>query len=200
MSLLLDLFLSFFKLGLFSFGGGYAMLPLIQSEIEQHGWLTSAQFADIVAIAEMTPGPIAVNTATYVGYSTGGLAGALIASAGVTLPSLLLVLLVARVYARYQKHPLNISIFSGLRPVVVGLILSAAWFIGQDSLIHIPDEMAAAAWFGMLMKQPLAVISPISLLIFALTIVLEEKTRIHPLLLIAGSGLIGLVLFSIFPG
>ena len=100
MSLLFELFYSFFRIGLFSFGGGYAMIPWIQSEILHHGWLTADQFADIVAVAEMTPGPIAVNSATYVGYMTAGVVGSMVATAGVTLPSLLLILLVAGFVSR----------------------------------------------------------------------------------------------------
>lgn len=84
----LKLFLSFVKIGLFSFGGGYAMIPLIQKEIESHGWLTPSQFIDIIAIAEMTPGPIAINSATFVGYNTAGFLGGAVATFGVALPSL----------------------------------------------------------------------------------------------------------------
>ena len=195
--ILLELFWSFFRIGLFSFGGGYAMIPLIQSEILHHGWLTAAQFADIVAIAEMTPGPIAINSATYVGYMVAGIAGSLTATAGVTLPSLLLVLLVARFFARYQNHPLYTMIFYGVRPVVVGLIASAAIFIGKTSLITVAADQTIRQWFAGLFQHPLAVISPIALLIFIVTLIVQLKVKLHPLIVIGGAGLLSMVLHVI---
>ncbi len=102
----LDLFLSFFKIGLFSFGGGYAMIPLIQKEITRNGWITPSEFVDIIAIAEMTPGPIAVNSATFVGYKTAGLFGGLVATIGVALPSAMLIFLIADFIQKYKTHPL----------------------------------------------------------------------------------------------
>jgi chromate transporter len=195
--ILLELFWSFFRIGLFSFGGGYAMIPLIQSEIQQHGWLTAAQFADIVAIAEMTPGPIAINSATYVGYMVAGIAGSLVATAGVTLPSLLLVLLVARFFARYQNHPLYTMIFYGIRPVVVGLIASAAIFIGKTALVTVVENQTFRQWLAEFAHRPLAVISPIALLIFALALLTQLKIKLHPLIVIGGAGLLSMLLHVI---
>lgn len=194
MLILLELLWSFFRIGLFSFGGGYAMIPLIQSEILHHGWLTAAQFADIVAIAEMTPGPIAINSATYVGYLTAGIPGSLVASAGVTLPSLLLVLLVARFVARWQSHPLYTMIFYGIRPVVVGLIASAAVFFGKAVLITLTANQTVRQWLAGFFSRPLAAVSPIALLIFAATLFLQIKFKLHPLILIGGAGLLSLLL------
>lgn len=195
---IVELFLTFFKIGLFSFGGGYAMIPLIQNEIERHGWLTASQFAEIIAIAEMTPGPIAVNTATYVGFLNSGILGGLVATAGVTLPSLLLILLLARFFFRFQKKPLNKMIFYGLRPVIVGLVFTAALVIGQTSLFK-EAAISLAAWLDLLISHPLQVISPVSLLIFGLTLFLDKKRKVHPLILIGIAGLAGGVLFSLFP-
>jgi len=198
MSLLFELFYSFFRIGLFSFGGGYAMIPLIQSEILHHGWLTAEQFADIVAVAEMTPGPIAVNSATYVGYMTAGVFGSMVATAGVTLPSLLLILLVAGFVSRYQKHPLYTMVFYGLRPVVVGLIASAAVFIGKTALVHLVENQSLRDWFATLFRKPLDAIQPAALLIFAATLVVHHKFKLHPLILIMGAGLAGILLQFIF--
>ena len=99
----LRLFFSFFKIGLFSFGGGYAMIPMIQKEIEINGWLAASEFVDIIAIAEMTPGPIAINSATFVGYKTAGFFGGMVATMGVALPSIILVFIVSSFFFKIQK-------------------------------------------------------------------------------------------------
>ena len=124
----LHLFYTFFKIGLFGFGGGYAMLSMIQGEVvTRYGWLTSQEFTDIVAISQMTPGPIGINSATYVGFTaTGNVWGAIIATFAVVLPSFILMLTISRFFLKYQKHPAVEAVFSGLRPAVVGLLASAA--------------------------------------------------------------------------
>ena len=122
----LQLFLSFLQVGLFSIGGGYAAMPLIQSQVvEQHSWLTMSEFTDLITIAEMTPGPIAVNSATFVGIRIAGLSGAIIATVGCILPSCVIVSLLAFVYYRYKGVSTLQSILAGLRPAVVALIASA---------------------------------------------------------------------------
>lgn len=194
MKLLWDLIITFFKLGLFSFGGGYAMITLIQREIEQHGWLTDSQFADIVSIAEMTPGPVAVNAATYVGYETAGLAGGLVASAAVILPSLLLVLSVSGFIFRWQKHRLMIMSFYGLRPVVIGLIFTASLVIGRTALLSVPEN---GSWLSLLCSKPFQAVNPVSLIIFLLTLAACRYSRIHPLLVIGLAGLAGGVLYQL---
>ena len=126
MTHLLQLFLSFLQIGLFSVGGGYAAIPLIQNQaVEIHHWLTSAQFLDLATIAEMTPGPIAVNAATFVGLQVAGLPGALLATFGCIFPSLVIVSLLSYVYSRYRQLPTLQSVLSTLRPAVVALIASA---------------------------------------------------------------------------
>jgi len=187
MSTMLELFTAFFRIGLFSFGGGYAMIPLIQSEIERHGWLSASQFADIIAVAEMTPGPIAINSATYVGYQTAGVAGGLIATTGVVMPSLILVLLVARLIGGFQKHPLNTAVFYGIRPVVVGLILSAALFIARTTVIRI-DADSLQGWLADLSADPLHTINLLAVAVFAAVYYLEQRYKLHPLILIGAAG------------
>lgn len=132
--ILIQLFTSFFKIGLFTIGGGYAMLALIQEEIIRYGWMTSQEFVDIVGIAEMTPGPLAVNAATFIGYQTAGLSGALLATAAVVLPSLISVLIVSKFWERYKSSLGVQATFAGIRPVVVGLIGSAAFLVASSSL------------------------------------------------------------------
>ena len=130
-----QLFASYLKIGFFGFGGGYAMLSLIQNEVVvQHAWMTNAEFADIVAVSQITPGPIAINSATYVGYTVGaqagnewcGILGAALATFAVCLPSLTLMLLITRFFLRLKQNPLVEGAMKGMRPVVIGMIASAA--------------------------------------------------------------------------
>ena len=124
----LQLFLSFFQIGLFSFGGGYAAMPLIQAQIvTNHSWLSMSEFTDLVTIAEMTPGPIAVNSATFVGTKIGGVLGALVATAGCILPACILVTLIARLYLKYRNLAVLQSVLGSLRPAVVAMIASASY-------------------------------------------------------------------------
>lgn len=133
--MLLELFLSFFQVGLFSVGGGYVAIPLIQQQVvTQHGWITMSIFNDLVTIAEMTPGPIGINAATFVGVRVAGLPGAIIASLGFILPSLIIVSLLCWLYYRYQKVEMMQSILGGLRPAVVALIASAALGIAMQAI------------------------------------------------------------------
>ena len=123
----LELFLVYLKIGFFGFGGGYAMLSLIQNEVvEQHGWITATQFADIVAISQITPGPIAINSATYIGYEVGGFWGAVIATGAVCLPSLTLMLLLTWLFLRYRNNRFVHSVVEAIKPVVIGMIMAAA--------------------------------------------------------------------------
>ena len=125
----LQLFLSFLQIGAFSFGGGYAAMPLIQSQVvDSHKWLSMAEFTNLITISQMTPGPIAVNSATFVGLKVAGLGGAAIATAGCILPSCILVTLLAKLYLRYRKMDLLQGILGMLRPAVVALIASAAFW------------------------------------------------------------------------
>lgn len=133
--MLTELFFSFLQIGLFSIGGGYVAIPLIQQQVvQQHGWLSMSVFNDLVTIAEMTPGPIGINAATFVGVRTAGLPGAIVASLGFVLPSLVIVSLLGWLYYRYRKVQLMQSILGGLRPVVVALIASAALGIAVQAL------------------------------------------------------------------
>jgi chromate transporter len=187
------LFWVFFRLGAFSFGGGYAMISLIQREMLAHQWLTTTQFSDIVAISQMTPGPIAINAATYVGYKVAGLVGSAIATIGVILPSLILILLVSKFLIRWQKHPLNQMVFYGLRPVIIGLIAVAAVDIGKISLLR----AVPTSWADLLQHNPFLWISPLSLGIFALTVLLEIRFKVNPIITIILAGLISGVVLSL---
>jgi chromate transporter len=170
-----QLFVSYFKIGLFGFGGGYAMLSLIQNEVvENRHWLTDSQFTDIVAISQMTPGPIGINSATYIGYTvTGGVWGAIIATFAVCLPSVILILLIAGSYRKFRSNIYVNDALKGLRPVVVGLIAAAA----------------------LLLMNTENFIDYQSVIIFAVAFLLTKFTKLHPILLIVLAGLTGLIVY-----
>lgn len=121
---LITLFLEFFKVGLFCFGGGFGMIPLIEETVLQHGWLTQTQFYDFVGVCESTPGPIAVNMATYVGAAQAGLLGSIAATVGVVLPSFLIIVLIAAVLKNFTKNKYFKGFLKGVKPVIIALILS----------------------------------------------------------------------------
>ena len=125
MSIFLELFLTFFKIGLFTFGGGYAMLPLIQEEVLAHKWMEVEEIINFIAVSESTPGPFAINCATYVGMETGGVLGAICATLGVVLPSFIIVLLLCKVYERWKNHYMFQGVMAGLKPATLGLIGTA---------------------------------------------------------------------------
>lgn len=149
MIIFLQLFYTFFIIGLFGFGGGYGMLSLIQTEtVMHHHWLSSAEFTNIVAISQMTPGPIGINTATYCGYTavhnmglsnTMAIFGSITATSALVLPSLILMLLISKMFLKYMKTPAVQSIFMGLRPVVVGLLAAATLLLCNVENFSLPS-------------------------------------------------------------
>ena len=173
----LDLFWTFFRIGLFTFGGGYAMLPLIQSEVQAHQWMGLEEIVNFIAVSESTPGPFAVNISTYVGMTTAGLGGALCATLGVVLPSLVIISLVARCYERFRASRIVAGAMTGLRSAVIGLIGASLMTVGRG--VFFPD--------GWQITPSLAV----SVCIFALTAVLAFRKK-HPIVLIALSACAGI--------
>lgn len=182
--LYLQLFYTFFKIGLFGFGGGYAMLSMIQGEVvTRYGWLTSQEFTDIVAISQMTPGPIGINSATYVGFTaTGSVWGSIIATLAVVLPSFILMLAISKFFLKYQKHPVVEAVFSGLRPAMVGLLASAALVLMNAENFSSPKE----DMYSFI----------ISCLIFLVAFVGTRKYKINPILMIVACGIAGLILYQ----
>lgn len=146
----LQLFWSFLQVGLFSIGGGYAAMPLIQAQmVEHHGWLTMSEFADLITIAEMTPGPIAVNSATFVGIRIAGVLGAIIATFGCILPSLIIVSVLAYVYYKYKGLTLLEGVLATLRAAVVALILAAGLDLLKNAVLdgeHL--SLQSVDWVG----------------------------------------------------
>ncbi len=146
--ILLKLFLSFFKIGAFTFGGGYAMIPLIKKEIiTNQQWLTTREFIDIIAIAEMTPGPIAVNSATFLGYKIAGILGSVVSTIGVVLPSFLVIMVIYHFLSKFSDSPYVKQAFKGIRPVVLGLIVTAAFEVGKSAIIDFKSVIIAVTVF-----------------------------------------------------
>lgn len=165
----------YLKIGIFGFGGGYAMLSLIQYEVvDKHHWLSLQEFTDVVAISQMTPGPIGINSATYIGYTvTGNLWGSIIATLAVCLPSFLLVLLISYFFAKFRNNKYVAAAFTGLRPMTVGLIAAAALLLmNHENFIDYK-----------------------SILIFLTAFFLTWKYKLHPILMICLSGIAGLILY-----
>ena len=184
----LQLLWSFIQIGLFSIGGGYAALPLIQHQVvELHPWLTRTQFADIMAIAEMTPGPIAINSATFVGIQVAGIPGALVATLGCILPSCVIVTLLAYVYYRYKGLDVVQGILAGLRPAVIAMIASAGLSLLILALYGIQE-----------LPTDLGEVNPVSLLIFGAGLLVLRKWRVNPIYIMAGAGAAGIFLYQLF--
>ena len=192
MMIFLELFYAFLKIGLFSFGGGYGMLSVIQGEVvTRHGWLSAAEFTDIVAVSQMTPGPIGINSATYVGYTAVlnsgapewlAVMGSLVASFAVMLPSIVLMLVVSRFFMKYSKHGSVEAVFKGLRPAVVGLIASAALLLMTEENFGSPTETPLQ--FG------------VSVALFVAAFVAMKFFKISPILILVLAGVFGGVFYG----
>lgn len=175
----LELFWSFLKIGLFSFGGGYAAMPLIQEQVvSSHNWLSMAEFTDLITISQMTPGPIAINSATFVGIKIAGIPGALVSTIGCILPSCIIVMLIAKLYLKYRTVNMLQSVLNSLRPAVVAMIASA----GISVLI--------TAFWGSAELISLAGTNWILVIIFAACVVLLRKFRMNPILVMVLAGIV----------
>lgn len=173
MEIFFEIFITFFKIGAFSFGGGYAMIPFIQREIVNvHQWLPSEEFIDVIGISQVTPGPIATNAATYVGYKIAGVAGAMAGTTGVIGAAFILALIISRKFEKVKHLPQVKLMFKGLRPAVLGLIFSAGISVGVTTVTSVKElGIAAFAFFSIV------------------------KFKMHPILIIAIAGGIGLILY-----
>ena len=191
MPLLLDLFLTFLKIGVVSFGGGYAMIPLLTDEVLAHAWLTEAEILNFIAVSESTPGPVAINMATFIGASQGGFIGAILATLGVVLPAFSIILLIASVIGGLLKYAGVKAFLNGVRPVVTGLITATGlWLILSVTItlknVYSPIDIdyKAIIIFG----------------IIAVTHIVYKKItkkKISPILLILLSAVLGIVLYGL---
>lgn len=197
--ILVQLFFAFLRIGAFSFGGGYAMIPLIAAEVERYGWIDGKTFADVIAIAEMTPGPIAVNLATFVGFRSAGFAGSVVATFGVVLPSFVLIMVIGAWLRSLRNNPVKDAVFAGFRPAVIGLVVSAALVVGRSAFVLRPGtKAAAAASYPSLDLAGIPLDIP-SIVIAAATLVALFRTRIHPGLILVGAGVAGALTGVVLP-
>ena len=191
----LELFLTFLQIGAFSFGGGYGMISLIREETLSRGWLTEESLLDMIAVAESTPGPIAVNMATFVGSSMGGVLGSVVATLGVVLPSFLIILTIAMVLRGFLKYAGVKAFLGGVRPCVVGLILATAATMLMSHLGGFSD-------FASLRENRLSAVDLRGIAVFCLLALAALAARkltkkpISPLLLIALSAVLGIILYT----
>lgn len=172
--ILLDLFLTFFKIGAFTFGGGYAMLPLIQEEVMANGWLAEKEIINFIAVSESTPGPFAINISTYIGSEMAGILGAICATLGVILPSLIIIILVAKFFEKFKTNKIVKGCMTGLKPAVIGLIGASVLSIGKTVFVENGFSIA-------------------SLILFLSMCILAFK-KVHPIIIILISALVGIVL------
>ena len=181
MNIFLSLFLTFLKIGAFTFGGGYAMLPLIQEDVLAHGWMKLEQLVNFIAVSESTPGPFAVNISTYIGSQKGGILGAACATLGVVLPSFVIILIIAKAYEKFKNSTIVKGCMTGLKPAVIGLIGSAALSIAAT--VFIPLGFSTDIFTSIDLY--------VSLVIFVLALVLVFK-KVHPIIIICLSAALGI--------
>ncbi|GAA0071550.1 chromate transporter [Clostridium sardiniense] len=176
MSILIQLFFTFLKIGTFSFGGGYAMIPFIQREIiENHHWINNNVFMDIIGISQMTPGPIAINSATFVGYKVSGVLGSIAATLGVVTMSFILVSIASKAMEKFKESKVLRGALLGMRPVLIALIIQAFFDLAKDAYIDIKSVI-------------------ITLIIGALLL----SKKVHPIIAIIISGILGIIFYGVF--
>ena len=177
MSILIKIFLSFLKIGAFSFGGGYAMLPLIQREIvTNNNWITFKQFVDIIGISQMTPGPIAINSATFVGFKVSGIVGSIAATLGVISFSFILVSIANHYILKFKESYIMKAALAGMRPAMIGLIISVFLSLGHESYKDVKSIIIGIIILGLLLSN-----------------------KLHPILVIIISGIFGIIFYSLLP-
>ena len=185
----LILFLTFFEIGLFGFGGGYGMLSLIQTEVvNNHQWLTTAEFTNVVAVSQMTPGPVGINTATYCGYTAVlnagygawmGVVGSITATVALTLPSLILMIIISKMFLKHMNNPVVENVFSGLRPAIVGLLAAATLLLMTPENFSTPEN----PWEFY-----------VSVALFLATFIGTKWVKVNPITMIVLSAVAGLLL------
>lgn len=199
----LTLFWEYFKIGLFTIGGGYAMLKPVLDAVQKHGWMTDAEVYNFVGIAESTPGPFAINLATFVGITVGsgtslgvfgGILGALVATVAVVLPSFIVIIIVTKLFQKFQTNRYVQGVLFGIRPVVVGLVLSAVLSVGAKAVL--PNLKLTA-----ISKDGFSQFNWISLIILAVFFPLSQikikGKKIHPIILIVASAVLGILIFGV---
>lgn len=185
--LYLQLYTVFFKIGLFSFGGGLSMLPLIEKELLLRAWMTRGEFLDLVSVAQMTPGAIAVNSATYVGNDLAGFVGGVIATAGVITPSIVIILILSSILSRFKGNVYKDAFFLGLKPITVGLIGYAGYTIGAATFVTSTSTEVIKAISDYSINY-------MTIIIGLIAFILLNKTKFNPIWMIFLSGFLGFIL------
>jgi chromate transporter len=178
----IKLFLIFFKIGLFTVGGGVAAIPLMQESVVETGMISRQDFIDMIAVSQSTPGPIGINIATYVGFTSAGVAGSLAATLGMAAPSVIIIVLIARFVKDFNSHPGIRRVMYALRPTAVGLIAASSWFIFNVSVISF-NSMDSPGWFDWR-----------RLLIFAVLAVWYYFKKLNPIVFIVAGAVLGIIL------
>lgn len=185
--ILLKLWWEFFKIGLFSVGGGMATLPFLYDMADRTGWFTYDQIADMLAVSESTPGPIGINMATYTGFTTAGIPGSIVATLGVITPGIIIVLLIIAVLERFRKNKYVEAAFYGIRPASTGLITAAGVLVAEIALFNV-DADSIAGFFDVKALILAAVL-------VVLTRWVKPTKKLHPVVFIAASAVVGILLF-----
>ncbi|MBI9010226.1 MAG: chromate transporter [Tenericutes bacterium] len=184
---LLILFVVFFKVGLFTIGGGLAAIPLIQEEVVARGWLTTAEFTNMIGISQSTPGPIGVNVATFVGFSQYGPLGSIVATIGIVAPSIIIIIIISHFLSKFRKNKYVEGIFVGVRPAVTALILVACYIIAKEALVNIPLFEASGNLIDLFDIK--------AIIMFVVFFLVMNKWKHHPVFYILIAGLIGIFIF-----
>lgn len=184
---LLNMFFSFFKVGLFTIGGGLVAIPIMQDYVLKYQWISEKEFVDMIAISQSTPGPIGINLATYVGASQYGLLGSIVVTIAMVLPSFIIITIVSKFLLHFDDNKYVKAVLKSIRPVVVGIILAAGFFIANVSFIHMDNFLET--------KSIAALIDIKSFIVFIIFFGVMFKIKKHPILYIVIGGVLGIVLF-----
>ena len=185
---LLLVFWTFFKIGLFTIGGGYAMIPMIESEVMNRGWITEAELANFLAISESTPGPFAINVATFIGFRQYGVLGSLVATLGMVLPSFIIIIAIFKIYEKVIGSKIVKAVLNGIKAVVIGLILAVVGNLAVNELfVFENDTFVSVRWASVV----------ISVILIALMLIFRKK--MHPIVLILISAVLGILAYGVIP-
>ncbi|MBP5550606.1 MAG: chromate transporter [Bacilli bacterium] len=185
---LLLVFWTFFKIGLFTIGGGYAMIPMIESEVMNRGWISEAELANFLAISESTPGPFAINVATFIGFRQFGVVGSLVATLGMVLPSFIIIIIIFKIYEKVIGSKTVKAVLNGIKAVVIGLILAVVANLAVNELfVFDGDTFVSVRWASVV----------ISVILVALMLIFKKK--MHPILLILISAVLGIIAYGVVP-
>lgn len=183
--ILVELYFMFFKIGLFSIGGGLATLPFLQELVTKYNWITSEELLNMIAISESTPGPIGINTATFVGNTMAGVLGGIVATLGTITPSIIIIVVIAHYFERFSEKPIVQSAFYGIRPAVTGLIGAAGFEVAKIALFNVKKYVST--------NNILDLIDVKAFLLFSIMLFLIIRYKKHPILYIIAATIIGIV-------